>query len=234
MPALPWVFRGRLCKNVDRAMGFEGSVRKRWHYIFLKGYPFIPLPCGLAPAVQPVPAVRAFLAAFVIMDGDEPGTPECWPESPWAGPLPIMPPFQPAPSSQLVSNTVQNIFQAAKEFAVEVIQGRSRQMARQTADQLIAQRRKDKGWGEAQRIKFRFPSGELKSIKLTERCCCLEGIQRQIGDPRLQFNKVTLLIPGTPEPLPSGLDLRTLLPDHPVLEVLLSNKSFGPDSWHGE
>ena len=159
-----------------------------------------------------MPAVQAFLAAFVIMDGDEPGTPEWWPESPWAGQLPIMPTFQPAPSSQLVSNTVQDIFQAAKENALEIIQFVS---------------------GETNnRIKFQFVSGELITVTLTERLCTLSSIRICRKDPRLQFNEVQLFIPGTPEPLPSKLDLRTLLPDHPVLEVVLFNNSFGlgPDA----
>ena len=149
------------------------------------------------------------------MAGDEPGTPEWWAESTWAGQLPIMPTFQPAPSSQLVSNTVQDIFQAAKENALEMFQ----------AVNIVS--------GETwPRIKFQFASGELLTVTLTERLYTLDSIRIGRKDPRLQFNEVQAFIPGTPEPLPSTLDLRTLLPDHPVLEVVLINNSFGlgPDA----
>ena len=68
------------------------------------------------------------------MDGDEPGTPEWWPENPWAHVAPKMPGFQPAPSNELVSNTVQDILKTAKERALEIIHA----SAKERVDEMLA------------------------------------------------------------------------------------------------
>ena len=135
----------------------------------------------------------AFLAAFVIMDGDEPGTPEWWPENPWAHLAPKMPGFQPAPSNELVSNTVQGIFNKAKERALEICQARAKQRAKARLDEMIAQRRAELGFKS---IKFQFASGDQITMSLKSSCRYLDEVQANSSDPRLRRNRVQLTIPG--------------------------------------
>ena len=150
------------------------------------------------------------------MDGDEPGTPEWWPENPWAHEAPKMPGFQPAPSNELVPNTVQDIFKTAKKRALEIHQARAKHSVTTSLNQMIAEKRAEQGF---KTIRLQFASGGQISVSLTDTCCYLHEVQNQTLDLRLRRIKVQLTIPGSPRPLPPDTDLRNLVPEHPVLEV---------------
>ena len=152
------------------------------------------------------------------MAGYEPGTPEWWPENPWAHEAPKMPGFQPAPSNELVSNTVQDIFNTARKRALEISRARAKQEVSASLDLYIAERRAELG---LKKIKFQFASGDQITIQLTNWCRYLDELQDVYSwkDSRLRGNRIQLTIPGNPRPLHRDTDLRDLVPEHPVLEA---------------
>ena len=159
------------------------------------------------------------------MDGDEPGTPEWWPENPWAKEIQEITSYQARPSKYLVSATVQKIFEVAKDRAeerrAEKMQAR-REEIRQLKESLPHRYRGAK-------IQLQFASGKTQTVTLSDENTCLRHIQRNSKDPDVCFSKAKLTIPGNPEPLGDLQDLRDLLPDHPVLEIWLSDE-YGSDS----
>ena len=148
------------------------------------------------------------------MDGDEPGTPDWWPENPWAHVAPKMPGFQPAPSSELVSNTVQNIFQKARDEAIGRIARREFQI-RQLARSLPPARKPST-------MTFRYTSGEAFQVCLNDNQNTINRIQHRSTDAQLRRSIIKAFIPGIPEPLSNDQDLRHLLPNVPELELRLS------------
>ena len=166
------------------------------------------------------------------MEEDEPQTPECWPPNPWALPW---------PNSVLVSSTVQTIFQKAKENAMETLYASTRNVAQSTLQkiydakveevfQLQLRQAKIRDFKNdlsklreapnCQTITLRSMGGEDMKIPLTRKCNTLRDIQRHMWCSQLRRYKIRLFIPGVPEPLQEDQDLRLLLPNIPVLEVV--------------
>ena len=180
------------------------------------------------------------------MDGSEPGTPqvcpetpEWWAENPWAKAIQESTSYQARPSKaqqsssyqarpseDVVSATVQQIFEVAKVRAHQVHDEKMharRQEVQELKASLPHRYRNAK-------IQVQLASGKLHTVKLADDCMCPHDIQRNgIDGTDVHFYKFKLTIPGNPEPLGDFQDLRDLLPDHPVLQIILSD-DYGSNS----
>ena len=120
----------------------------------------------------------------------------------------------PGPELQRIArNTVQTIFQKAKEEAAPLV------IRREGLDVFAAQL---PARVPNPVIRLRLPSARVIEVPLRYNRNTVAHIQRDLTDRSIRQNRVILFIPGCNEPLPPEQDLRNLLPDNPeVLAVFM-------------
>ena len=166
------------------------------------------------------------------MEQDDPGTPEYWAPNPWERAMMISAQI---PPRVLVCGTVQNIFQRAKEDAIQKIYASARETAQSNLQRIYHE--KAISLAAIQRMKtdvarlprnpqfqymtLRFLGGQTMQVPLTGNCNTQKDLQRDGVCGWLRRNSVQLFIPGIPEPLPVDQDLRHLLPNIPELEIVI-------------
>ena len=122
---------------------------------------------------------------------------------------------QPAPSKELVSETVQNIFQKAKNKVLE--RNKRSEDINQLATSLPPAR-------PLKTMTFRYAtSGTTFQVLLHDRQNCINHIQDRALGGELRRSIIKAFIPGIPEPLSNKQDLRHLLPNIPELEIVVSD-----------
>ena len=119
----------------------------------------------------------------------------------------------PGPELQRIArNTVQIIFQKAKEEATPLV------IRRQGLDLFAAQL---PARVPNPIIRLRLPSARVIEVPLRYNRNTVAHIQRDLLDLSIRRNRVILFIPGCNEPLPPDQDMRNLLPNIPELDVVV-------------
>ena len=121
---------------------------------------------------------------------------------------------QPAPGKELVSATVQNIFEKARNQAHQQIRDQRIEDIRKLSISLPPARKTT--------MTFRYASGKEFKVFLNDHQYTIKHIQEKTTESQLRRSIITATIPGIPEPLSHNQDLRHLLPNIPVIEISLS------------